>query len=98
MSEKLDVQAALSRLEGWQSANDVRDAIFKRYEFADFASAFCFMSRCAFKAEAMDHHPEWFNVYNRVEVTLTTHDAGGVTQKDVDLAHFMDNIFAKFTH
>jgi len=81
--------AALKSLEGW-SAVDGRDAIAKRFEFHDFNRAFAFMTRAALLAEKMDHHPEWFNVYNRVEVTLATHDAGGVTQKDVDMARAMD--------
>ena len=66
----------------------------RRFRFADFNAAFGFMTRVALHAEKQDHHPEWFNVYNRVEVTLTTHDAGGVTDKDVALAHFMDRIAA----
>ena len=69
---------------------DGRDAIRKVFRFADFNEAFGFMSRVALKADQMDHHPEWFNVYNRVEVTLTTHDADGVTELDVELAGFMD--------
>jgi len=80
---------ALARLDGWAVA-DGRDALTKSFRFADFNAAFGFMSRVALKAERMDHHPEWFNVYNRVDVTLATHDAGGVTQKDIDLAAFMD--------
>ncbi|HBC09603.1 MAG TPA: 4a-hydroxytetrahydrobiopterin dehydratase, partial [Rhodospirillaceae bacterium] len=67
-----------------------RDAIIKTFTFKDFNAAFGFMSRAALLAEKMDHHPEWYNIYNRVEVTLATHDAGGVTQKDIDLAAFMD--------
>jgi 4a-hydroxytetrahydrobiopterin dehydratase len=70
-------------------------AIHKAYKFADFKTAFAFMSGAALKAEQMDHHPEWFNVYNKVEVTLTTHDADGVTQKDLELAGFMDQLAAR---
>ena len=69
-----------------------RDAIARKLRFGDFNAAFGFMARVALKAEQMDHHPEWFNVYNRVEVVLTTHDAGGVSEKDVALAQFMDAI------
>ena len=66
------------------------DFITKVYKFEDFAEAFGFMTRIAILADKMDHHPEWFNVYNRVDVTLTTHDAGGVTNKDVTLAKAME--------
>ena len=75
--------------DGWEQV-DGRDAIARTFTFADFNAAFAFMTRAALKAEQMDHHPEWFNVYNRVEVTLSTHDAGGVTEKDIALATFMN--------
>jgi 4a-hydroxytetrahydrobiopterin dehydratase len=80
---------ALAGLDGWREV-DGRDAITKTFRFTDFNAAFAFMTRAALLAEKMDHHPEWFNVYNRVEVTLSTHDAGGVTELDVKLAAFMD--------
>ena len=86
---RIGASAALSRLTGW-TAVDGRDAIAKTFRFADFSAAFGWMSRVALAAERLDHHPEWFNVYNRVEVTLTTHDAGGVTQRDVTLGQAMD--------
>lgn len=86
---KIGAAAAIAQLPGW-SAVDGRDAITRSYKFADFNAAFGFMSRAALHAEKHDHHPEWFNVYNRIDVTLSTHDAGGVTQKDIDLARFMD--------
>ena len=89
--ERIGAQAALARLNGW-SAVEGRDAIRKVFEFEDFSAAWGFMSRVAVKADKVDHHPEWFNVYNKVDVTLATHDADGVTQKDVDLASFMDAI------
>ena len=79
-----DVAAALP---GWTGGDDFITKVFK---FEDFAAAFGFMTRIAIIADKMDHHPEWFNVYNRVDVTLTTHDAGGVTQKDVILAEAME--------
>ena len=82
---------ALATLDGWGEV-DGRDAIAKTFRFDTFNAAFGFMTRAALKADQMDHHPEWFNVYNRVDVTLATHDAGGVTEKDVDLARFMDAI------
>jgi 4a-hydroxytetrahydrobiopterin dehydratase len=87
---KIGAAAALGRLPGWSAVDGGRDAIRRTYRFADFNAAFGFMSRVALMAEKLDHHPEWFNVYNRVEVTLATHDAGGVTELDVRLASFMD--------
>ena len=89
MTAKIGAKAAIAKLKGW-SAAEGRDAISKSYKFADFNAAFGFMARVALKAEGMDHHPEWFNVYSKVDVTLSTHDAGGVTEKDVELARFMD--------
>ena len=91
MNSLIGAQTAVEALDGW-SAVDGRDAIRKVYEFADFNAAWGFMNRVALKAEQMDHHPEWFNVYNKVDVTLATHDAGGVTQLDLDLATFMDRL------
>ncbi len=95
MSRKIGAAAALKALKGWKAPDGERDAIQKAYKFADFKTAFAFMSGAALKAEQMDHHPEWFNVYNKVEVTLTTHDADGVTQKDLELAGFMDQLAAR---
>lgn len=92
MAEKIGAAAATGKLDGWTIKSGDRDAIEKTFKFADFKSAFAFMSASALKAEQMDHHPEWFNVYNRVEVTLTTHDADGVTGLDVKLAEFMDQL------
>lgn len=89
--QKLGAEAVVAKLSGW-SAVDGRDAIRKVYEFADFNEAWGFMSRVAVKAEQMNHHPEWFNVWNKVDVTLATHDAGGVTELDLTLASFMDEI------
>jgi 4a-hydroxytetrahydrobiopterin dehydratase len=86
---KIGAEAALSSLPGW-SAAEGRDAITKTYKFADFNAAFGWMTRIALAAEKLDHHPEWFNVYSRVEVLLATHDAGGVTELDVTLAKLMD--------
>ena len=85
----IGVERALADLTGW-AAVEGRDAIAKTYKFKDFNAAFGWMTRVALAAEKADHHPEWSNVYNRVEVLLTTHDAGGVTEKDVALARFMD--------
>ena len=84
-------KAALAGLAGWSEAQG-RDAITRKFVFADFNAAFGFMTRAALVAEKMDHHPEWFNVYKTVEVTLATHDAGGVTELDVKLAQAMNRI------
>ena len=86
---KIGVKAALDQLQGWAAA-DGREAIIKSFKFNDFSEAFGFMTRAALAAEKLDHHPEWFNVYNRVDVTLATHDADGVTELDVRLAKAMD--------
>lgn len=85
------VQAALAQLPGWQFEAQ-RPALQKQFVFADFSAAFGFMTRVALLAERMNHHPEWFNVYNRVDVVLTTHDAGGVTALDVDMARAMNTL------
>ena len=86
-------QPMLKLPPGWVYVPD-RDAIHKSFKFKDFSEAFGFMTRVAFVAEKMDHHPEWANIYNKVEVTLTTHDAGGVTQKDLTLAKAMDALIS----
>ena len=96
MVEKLSLEAraeALAKLTGWSDVKG-RDAIEKSFAFPDFNAAFAFMARVAMQAEKQDHHPEWFNVYNRVDVTLATHDAGGVSIRDVRLAEFMNEIAA----
>jgi 4a-hydroxytetrahydrobiopterin dehydratase len=82
---------ALAKLPRWQ-LDDERVSIIQKFQFADFAEAFGFMTRIAILAEKADHHPEWFNVYNRVEIKLTTHDAGGVSQRDIDLATVIDAV------
>jgi 4a-hydroxytetrahydrobiopterin dehydratase len=94
MAQKLTAQAradALRKLSGWSEVAG-RDAISKKFVFKDFSAAFGFMTRVALIAEKMDHHPEWFNVYKTVDVTLSTHDAGGVTELDVKLAGEMDKL------
>lgn len=88
---KIGAAAALAQLPKWSPATG-RDAIVREFRFKDFNAAFGFMARVALYADKHDHHPEWFNVYNRVAVTLTTHDADGVSEKDVALAKFMDDI------
>jgi 4a-hydroxytetrahydrobiopterin dehydratase len=92
MAEKLTGetrQRALAELPGWSEVAG-RDAIYKSFRFKNFNQAFAFMTRVALMAEKMDHHPEWFNVFNRVDVTLATHDADGVTDRDVRLARFIE--------
>ena len=91
MTQRIAAAKAIAQLSGWAETPG-RDAITKSYKFADFNAAFGFMTRVALKADQMDHHPEWSNVYNKVEVVLTTHDAKGVTDKDVTLAKFMDEV------
>ena len=94
MAEKLEgaVRAsAIAELDGWQEV-DGRDAISKSFQFKDFSEAFGWMTRVAMVAEKADHHPEWFNVYRTVDVTLSTHDAGGLTEKDTALAKQMDRL------
>ena len=96
MAQKLSGDArksALGKLSGWSETKD-RDAISKKFVFADFNAAFGFMTRAALVAEKLDHHPEWFNVYKTVEVTLSTHDAGGLTELDVKLAEAMNQLAA----
>ena len=86
----------LPALDGWAMAEG-RDAIVKKFVFRDFVEAFGWMTRVALVAERMNHHPEWANVYRTVEVTLTTHDAGGLTRRDVELARRMDQLAAGFS-
>jgi len=89
-------QELLSALDGWTLVEG-RDAIRKRYAFDDFNAAFGWMTRVALVAETMNHHPEWSNVYNRVDVTLSTHDAKGLTRRDIELAQRMDQLAAGLT-
>ena len=99
MAQKLTGDArksALAKLESWSEVKG-RDAISRKFTFEDFNAAFGFMTRAALIAEKLDHHPEWFNVYNKVEVTLATHDAGGVTERDVKLAQAMDRLAKALT-
>ena len=83
--------AALERLQGWRKV-DGREAITKSFRFKDFNEAFGFMTRAALAAEKLDHHPEWSNVYNRVAITLTTHDAGGLSARDAQMARAIDRV------
>ena len=97
MAEKLTGaarQSALAKLNGWSEVKG-RDAISRKFTFKDFNEAFGFMARAALIAEKLDHHPEWFNVYKTVDVTLSTHDAGGLTEFDVKLAEAMNALAAR---
>jgi 4a-hydroxytetrahydrobiopterin dehydratase len=91
MYKKIELEKLLSSLDGWAAVNG-REAIFKKIMFKDFNQAFSAMTKIAEKADQMDHHPEWFNVYNKLEITLTTHDAGGVTSYDQELAAYIDEV------
>jgi 4a-hydroxytetrahydrobiopterin dehydratase len=98
--QQLDANARAnlpSLLPAWKHDSS-RDAISREFVFADFTQAFAFMTEIAIVAEKRNHHPEWFNVYNKVAVTLTTHDAGGLTQRDVDLAQIMEAAYARFAN
>src|ERR1700679_1876719 len=88
-----DMKAAIKKLSGWSYG---KKKLRKEFKFANFRDAFAFMTRCALEIEKMDHHPEWFNVYNKITVELTTHDAGDVTEKDVKLAKIMDRVAGIF--
>jgi 4a-hydroxytetrahydrobiopterin dehydratase len=94
MAQKLDAaqrEAALDELSAWKMV-DGRDAMTRTLKFTDFSQAFGFMTRVALAAEKLDHHPEWSNVWNRVQITLSTHDAGGLTDRDVKLARIIDKV------
>jgi len=92
--EGAEREQALAKLKGWGLV-DGRDAIAKSFQFNDFMSAFAFMGRVAVYADVVDHHPEWFNVYGRVDVTLTSHDVDGISQRDIAMAKFMDKAAKK---
>ena len=87
-----DIQTKLAGIKGWTLANG---KLHREYKFADFIHAFGFMETAAIAIEKMNHHPEWFNVYNRVVVDLTTHDAGGISQRDFELAGLLDQFASK---
>ena len=96
--QRLEPELARRRLASithW-SHDERRGAITREFNFADFAQAFAFMTQVALVAEKNNHHPEWFNVYNRVDITLTTHDVGGLSQRDIDLARYADEAFERF--
>src|ERR1700682_4466751 len=86
-----ELSKLLAELKHWQLSEDSR-AIHRSFKFADFNEAFGFMTRVAIKAQEMNHHPEWFNAYSTVEITLSTHEAGGLTERDIELARFIDEV------
>ena len=95
--QKLDqksVETELAKLSGWTLRDDGK-AILRTFKFKNFVEAFGFMTQCALVAEKLDHHPEWFNVYSKVDVTLSTHDADGLTELDFKLAYLMDTAAAR---
>ncbi len=94
MSDKLneaEITSGIAALDGWTLVEG-HTAIFKSLSFPDFGAAFAFMTRVAIQAEKIDHHPEWFNVYNRVDITLCSHDIGGLSWRDLKLAGFIDDL------
>ena len=95
MECKLELDDVLKSLNSWKVSDDGREAITKEFEFSDFKSAFSFMTQVALKAEELGHHPEWFNVYNKVSITLTTHDIKGMSEKDIKLGKYIDNQYEK---
>ena len=95
MECKLDFEDVLKNFYSWKVSHDGREAITKEFEFSDFKSAFSFMTTVALTAEELGHHPEWFNVYNKVSITLTTHDVKGMSEKDIKLGKYIDNQYEK---
>ena len=92
-----DIRNKFQEIEGWEKVSDGRDAYTKLFKFVDFKQAFSFMTSIAMKAEQINHHPEWENVYNKVKITLTTHDVGGVSKLDYEMAIFAENCFKNYS-
>ena len=86
----------IEEIIGWEKTSDGREAYTKHFKFSDFKQAFSFMTSIAMKAEQINHHPEWENVYNKVKITLTTHDKGGITELDYEMALFAESCFKKY--
>ena len=91
-----DYKQKFEEINGWEKTSDDREAYSKLFKFADFKQAFSFMTSLAMKAEQINHHPEWENVYNKVTITLTTHDKGGITKLDYDMALFSESCFKNY--
>ena len=92
-----DIRNKFQEVGGWEKVSDGRDAYTKLFKFSDFKQAFSFMTSIAMKAEQINHHPEWENVYNKVKITLTTHDIGGVWKLDYEMAIFAENCFKNYS-
>tara|TARA_B100001063_G_C16718306_1_gene532075 strand:- start:595 stop:885 length:291 start_codon:yes stop_codon:yes gene_type:complete len=92
-----DLIKKFQEIEGWEKTNDGREAFVKLFKLPDFKQAFSFMTSIAMKAEEINHHPEWENVYNKVTITLTTHDAGGISELDYTMAIFAENCFKNYS-
>jgi 4a-hydroxytetrahydrobiopterin dehydratase len=92
-----DLNKKFIEIEGWEKTSDGREAYFKLFKFSDFKQAFSFMTSIAMKAEQINHHPEWENVYNKVKITLTTHDIGGISKLDYEIALFIEKCFKNFS-
>ena len=92
---KINLSEVLAELNDWKTTNDDREAVEKEFKFKDFKSAYSFMTSIALKAEEVGHHPEWFNVYKKVKITLTTHDVNVLIEKDIILGKFIDNQYEK---
>ena len=92
-----DIRKKFQEIEGWEKVSDGRDAYTKLFKFSDFKQAFSFMTSIAMKAEEINHHPEWENVYNKVNITLTTHDLGGMSKLDYDMALFAEKSFKNYS-
>lgn len=95
---KLTNDEVLEKLNKWKLTEDGRNAIYRELKFADFKAAFSFMTSIALKAEEIGHHPEWYNVYNKINIVLTTHDVGGLSEKDIILGNYLDKEFEKVTN
>ena len=91
-----DLNKKFTEIEGWEKTSDQREAYYKLFKFSDFKEAFSFMTSIAMKAEQINHHPEWENVYNKVKITLTTHDIGGISKLDYEIALFIEKCFKNF--
>ena len=92
-----DLNKKFIEIEGWEKTSDQREAYYKLFKFSDFKEAFSFMTSIAMKAEQINHHPEWENVYNKVKITLTTHDIGGISKLDYEIALFAEKCFKNFS-